>query len=246
MEVSQLWKQLSQELFLNVESGFLRDFREPGKANSRLAAWDPADTTMRFFKFLLYNQCKVKPDSFFRLYGQIGNTSIGNPVTIRVVRAGRTADVNIDHFLSVEEYCFLSAHLDMSGVTNVVEIGGGFGRTAQALLKLSGAVESYTIIDLPNVLRLSSLYLKVVLEGREYEKMRFVDAFEYADSSGKGPDRADLAINIDSFQEMTPQTIDFYMDKLVRKSRYFYSKNTVGKYRPEPIGLDACPPEELG
>ncbi|MBE7423370.1 MAG: hypothetical protein POELPBGB_04142 [Bacteroidia bacterium] len=237
MESSQLWKHLSQELFNNVGDDFLSNFREPGKANNRLAAWDPFDGTMRFFKFLLFNQCKAKPDEFFNNYQKLGNTLIGNPVTIRVVRRGTSVDVNLDHFFSIEEFSFLAENIDLTGVGCVIEIGAGFGRTAHALLKLSNAIETYTIIDLPNVLKLSSLYLKAVLDDREFAKLKFIDALGLADNRELPCGAADLVINIDSYQEMKPEVIDFYMDNVASQARFFYSKNAIGKYRPETIGL---------
>ncbi|MCC6658319.1 MAG: putative sugar O-methyltransferase [Rhodocyclaceae bacterium] len=237
MESSQLWKQLSQELFHNVGDDFLRNFREPGKANNRLAAWDPFDGTMRFFKFLLFNQCKAKPDAFFEHYRRLGDTQIGNPVTIRVVRQGMPVDVNLDHFFSIEEFSFLAENIDLAEIGHVIEIGAGFGRTAHALLKLCSTVETYTIIDLPNVLKLSSLYLEAVLDEQEFAKLKFVDAMGIADSKALNCGAADLVINIDSFQEMKPEVIDFYMNNIASHARFFYSKNAIGKYRPETIGL---------
>ncbi len=239
MESSQLWNHLSQELFNNVGDDFLSNFREPGKANNRLAAWDPFDGTMRFFKFLLFNQCKAKPDEFFDNYQRLGNTLIGNPVTIRVVRRGMPIDVNLDHFFSIEEFSFLAKNIGLADVRHVIEIGAGFGRTAHALLKLSNAVETYTIIDLPNVLKLSSLYLKAVLNERELAKLKFVDALGLADNKELPCGTADLVINIDSYQEMKPEVIDFYMDNIAGNARFFYSKNAIGKYRPETIGLQS-------
>jgi len=237
MESSQLWKQLSQELFHNIGDDFLRNFREPGKANNRLAAWDPFDGTMRFFKFLLFNQCKAKPDVFFEHYRRLGDTQIGNPVTIRVVRQGLPVDVNLDHFFSIEEFSFLAENIDLAEIGHVIEIGAGFGRTAHALLKLCSTVETYTIIDLPNVLKLSSLYLEAVLDEREFAKLKFVDAMEIVDSKALNRGAADLVINIDSYQEMKPEVIDFYMNNIASHARFFYSKNAIGKYRPETIGL---------
>lgn len=237
MESSQLWKHLSQELFNNVGDDFLSNFREPGKANNRLAAWDPFDGTMRFFKFLLFNQCKAKPDEFFDNYQRLGNTLIGNPVTIKVIRRGMPIDVNLDHFFSIEEFSFLAENIDLADVGYVIEIGAGFGRTAHALLKLNSAIETYTIIDLPNVLKLSSLYLKAVLNEREFAKLQFIDALGLADSKELPYGASDLVINIDSYQEMKPEVIDFYMDSVAGKARFFYSKNAIGKYRPETIGL---------
>jgi len=244
MESSQLWKNLSQELFHNVGDDFLRNFREPGMANNRLAAWDPFDGTMRFFKFLLYNQCKAKPDLFFEQYQRLGNTLLGNPVTIRVVRQGMSVDVNLDHFFSVEEFSFLAENINLAEVRQIVEIGAGFGRTAHALLKLCSTVETYTIIDLPNVLKLSSLYLKAVLDDREFVKLNFVNALEIANTNALNCSSADLVINIDSYQEMKPEVIDFYMDNVASHASYFYSKNAVGKYRPETIGLPNGPEAE--
>ena len=245
MEVSKLWQELSKVLFRDIDHTFLQDFREPGGANNRLAAWDPFDRTMRFFKFLLFNECKAKPDRFFQLYAAIGDTLVGNPVTIPVARPGTSVNVNIDHFFSIEEYCFLDEHLDLSRVSYVVEIGGGFGRTAQALVTLSKELDSYIIVDLPSVLHLSSLYLERVLSPRNFAKIRFVDALTLEHTSGPVVKQCDLVINIDSFQEMTPDNINFYMSAIVQHSRYFFSKNVVGKYWPKTIGVTVSDRSDL-
>lgn len=47
----------------------------------------------------------------------------------------------------------------------------------------------------------------------------------------------DLVINIDSFQEMPKETIDFYYRELIEGAKFFYSKNAVGKYKPETVGI---------
>lgn len=72
----------------------------PGNPNNRLAAWDPFDSTMRFFKFLLLNECNRKPDSFFIKYNKLGNVNLGNPVFITVDRKESkiVSEINIDHF----------------------------------------------------------------------------------------------------------------------------------------------------
>lgn len=245
MEESQLWHKLSRELFQHVDMEFLSTFREPGNPNNRLAAWDPLDRSLRFFKFLLFNQCAEKPDSFFEMYEQLGNTRLGNPVTVRVVRNGVDVEVNLDHLFSVEEADFLARNLDTARIEHVVEIGAGFGRTAQAILKLFKKVRSYTIIDLPNILSLSAQYLRAVLDPPEFDKLRFVDAFEFAKSKAEHGRAVDLVINVDSFQEMTPATIDFYMTSVIGASRFFFSKNAIGKYQPEVVGLARTPGLEL-
>ena len=44
-------------------------------------------------------------------------------------------------------------------------------------------------------------------------------------------------MNIDSFQEMPKETIDFYYRELIEGAKFFYSKNAVGKYNPESVGI---------
>lgn len=60
---------------------------------------------------------------------------------------------------------FLEENMPLQELNHVLEIGAGFGRTAQALLKLCDGIESYTIIDLPEVLTLSREYFKMVFGG---------------------------------------------------------------------------------
>jgi len=210
--------------------------------NNRLAAWDSLDPSLRYFKFLLFHVVNSKNKQFFRNYAKIGPTHVGNPVHIpvHIPCVGRGGEggrlsVNLDHFLAVEEYTFLKDHMGFSGVRDIVEIGAGFGRTAQSIIKLAPRTRSYTIVDLPNVLALSSCYLKCVLKQKDFRKLRFI-APESLETLGSFPP-CDLAINIDSFQEMPPQTIKYYFQKVIGNCRFFYSKNPIGKYRPESVGL---------
>ena len=126
--------------------------------------------------------------------------------------------------------------MDFGATRHVVEIGAGFGRTAQAVLKLVPHLERYTIIDLPQITALSSRYLRKVLSEAEYSKILFVNAL-----SMRLPESvthvADLVINIDSFQEIPADTVRFYMQHIVSRCAWFFSKNAVGKYRPESVGL---------
>ncbi|EMN58581.1 putative sugar O-methyltransferase [Leptospira borgpetersenii] len=241
MEISNLWKDLVSK-FQNIDDHFLNSFRMPGNSNNRLAAWDPFDPTMRFFKFLLLNECGRKPDSFFIKYNKLGNVNLGNPVFITVDREKSKilSEINIDHFFSVEEYEFLEANLPLRVCQNILEIGAGFGRTCQGLIKLSGTVKSYTVVDLPEMLLLSSSYLKKVLSNDEFEKVTFISP-----ENIHLVENIDLIINIDSFQEMPRQTVKFYMDNLVSNAKYFYSKNPIGKYTPESIGIKLGNPNQI-
>ncbi|WP_016759851.1 putative sugar O-methyltransferase [Leptospira weilii] len=190
----------------------------------------------------MLNECNCKPDSFFIKYNKLGNVNLGNPVFITVDRKESkiVSEINIDHFFSVEEYEFLEANLPLRICQNILEIGAGFGRTCQGLIKLSDAIQSYTIIDLPEMLSLSSSYLKKVLSNDEFEKVKFISPENIHLVENK-----DLVINIDSFQEMPRQTIEFYMNNLVSNAKYFYSKNPIGKYTPESIGIKLGDPNQI-
>lgn len=241
MKTSKLWDSLVRNQFARIDASFLASFREPGNANNRLAAWDPYDKSMRYFKFLFFHQLQAKDHHFFSNYEKLGLTSLGNPV---VLKASSGQAINLDHFFSVEEYMFLDAHLDFRKIGHVLEIGAGFGRTAQALVKLVANLKTYTIIDLPEVLALSSAYLKLVLAEDEFAKLHFVDALSLDTERHDFPP-IDLVINIDSFQEMPRQTIQYYFRQFIDSARFFYSKNAIGKYNPESVGLHDIDEKQL-
>lgn len=224
---SSLWEELSASLFSNIDRAFLERFRAPGGANRRLAAWDPCDPTMRYFKFLLYGLAERQPPEFFEAYRRLRNTETGAPVTVSL----RDCRVDVDYFLAVEEYLFLRRHAPLESVRTVVEIGAGFGRTCHALLSLVEGIESYAIVDLPAVLKLSRNYLREVAP-KLLSRVRFI---ENRDAAAWRALRPDLTINIDSFQEMPPAAIDQYMSGLVAKGSWFYNKNPIAKYRPECV-----------
>lgn len=231
LEVSNLWKSLCADLFANADDAFLETFRRPGGANNRLAAWDPGDKTMRYFKFLLYTAAERQPDRFFELYRALGNVNLGQPVSVTL----RSCAINIDYFLSVDEFLFVESAIDFRSVRSIIEIGAGFGRTCHATFALSSAaqIDEYTIVDLPQILELSRQALKRLIP-HHYHKVRFVDA---TDEKGWQGLTADLVINIDSFQEMPAATIDSYMRHLVANCRLFYVKNPIAKYDPKCVGL---------
>lgn len=229
IEVSNLWRSLCKDVFSGADDEFIKSFRRPGGANNRLAAWDPLDRSMRYFKFLLFTAAQRQPERFFDLYRSLGKVDIGAPVSVTV----GGCEINIDYYLSVDEFMFLEA-AGLDRVSSIVEIGAGFGRTCHALLSLSSeGVKEYCIVDLPEVLELSRRVLQQVVP-EHYGKIRFVDATDTESWKGLS---ADLAINVDSFQEMLPGTIDAYMQGLIANCRYFYVKNPIGKYDPATVGI---------
>ena len=236
LEISNLWKSLCENQFAKTDDAFLETFRRPGGANNRLAAWDPLDKSMRYFKFLLYTAAERQPERFFELYRALGSVDLGKPISVML----RSCEINIDYFLSIDEFLFLESAIDLKSVRSVVEIGAGFGRTCHTLLALGG-VKQYVIVDLPQVLELSRRALAKLIP-QHYDKVRFIDATNEKDWQGIA---ADLVINIDSFQEMPPVTVDSYMERIVENCRQFYVKNPIGKYDPKSIGLAAVDPNKM-
>ena len=234
---SRLWDALSDTLFDNIDDQFVASFRRPGGANSRLGSWDPFDKTMRYFKFMLFSAAERQQPEFFEHYRRLRNIDVGAPVSVKV----HGCAINIDYLMSVQEYMFMDSCVSFETLRSVVEIGAGFGRTCHTLLSLSDAIERYTIVDLPNVLALSRRVLAETAPDR-LEIIEFIDATNADDWRGL---ERDLAINIDSFQEMLPGTIDAYLTGIVSGCRHFYTKNTVAKYEPSAVGIEGASPESL-
>lgn len=234
-KISNLWSDITLKLFQKIDENFIDTFRIPGGANSRLAAWDPYDRSMRYYKFLLFNAASSKPKEFFDAYKSLGNVNIGQPVSVHI----SGCDINIDHLFAIEEALFIREN-HKGDLKSIVEIGAGFGRTCQALLSLMPEIESYSIIDLPEVLNLSRQYLRRAIPDF-FHKVRFIDC----NSESYGLAYIDLAINIDSFQEMPPETIDQYMKGVISDCQAFYCKNPTGKYFPDNVGLINVGAEQL-
>ena len=130
----------------------------------------------------------------------------------------------------------MNKSIELSKSSEIGEIGAGFGRMAQCLIKLSKKIKKYTIIDITEVLSLSPIYLEKVLNRDKYKNLRFINALTL---SGKSNDFSlcDLVINIDSFQEMPKETIKYYYENVINKATYFYTKNAVGIYDINPEEL---------
>ncbi len=228
---SELWDELSKSLFGSIDDAFLTNFRESGGANNRLAAWDPFDRSARYFKFLLFNISQNKPPEFFDYYKQLRSIDIGNPMSINM----RGCKINIDYLFSIEEFLFLKSSININSLNHIVEIGAGFGRTCHAMVLFAPNLKKYTIVDLPEVLQLSRKYLQKVITKEKYNLINFIDKNNYDEWSGI---KSDIVINIDSFQEMPREVIFSYIENIIKNSKYFYSKNPIGKYHPKNVGID--------
>ncbi len=122
---------------------------------------------------------------------------------------------------------------ELLGAKKILEIGAGYGRSANTILSLFDNVKEYTIVDLPDMLNLSRKYLREVCSFKNYKKLNFIEfnKFSYED-------KFDMAINIDSMQEMTEPSVKRYLNYIDSYCDSFYCKNTIAKFDPNLFGWD--------
>jgi len=137
------------------------------------------------------------------------------------------------------EFWSIASRVEMSSINSVLELGGGYGRTAYVFLKLMPQVK-YIMVDIPPALYVAERYLPSVLPDRTVFRYRpFKDYgevkqdFENAEIAFLLPsqlellpdDSADLSINISSLHEMKPEQIRYYLKEISRLTKlYFYMK----------------------
>lgn len=130
------------------------------------------------------------------------------------------------------------------GPMRVLEIGAGAGNLSMLLLHY-GLLKDYTIIDLPEMLLMSGLNLKLRL-GRECCFLEYPPAVmgrsaHYLVSANQDlaqiPDKIfDLVLNFNSFSEMPPSVVDAYFATLYRTAKpgaLFMNVNRIQDHRQE-------------
>jgi putative sugar O-methyltransferase len=125
------------------------------------------------------------------------------------------------------------------GYCKIMEIGAGYGNLVPALWRATGAVE-YTIVDLPESIIYSSLYVSTVLAAINHmiaepgttlpdpgPGVRYLCNHmfeEFAPQLGQ----VDLVINALSFSEMSPPQVDFYarhISRMIGRHGLFFEQN---------------------
>jgi putative sugar O-methyltransferase len=146
----------------------------------------------------------------------------------------------------------LLGYVDITATKAILEIGGGNGNLLSILHK---STNNSTLIDvdLPETLSHAMLYIhdlfpkaRILMphEINSYSLDNYDFIFLTPEQIHVIEDRSiDLAINIDSFQEMTHKQIEEYfqlIQRTVKNDSYFYTHNRVEKI---PSGPDACEKE---
>jgi hypothetical protein len=188
----------------------------------KLGVWDPANHGRRYLKALTDNLAAgLSPVNRQRLRN-IRNRNVGAPIT---VTHGGDA-VCMDYLQAVLELDFIADQVDLDGA-RVLEIGAGYGRTAHALLS-NADIAGYDVVDLPSSLELARGYLRAVLDPEQFARIRFLSTADL-DALPAG-EQYDLAVNVNSFEEMPASTIRNYLVLVDQRCRHLYVKNPVGKY----------------
>lgn len=219
-EASPLWARYSETTVTEDFALDLTDFKSAPE--NKLSMWDPATNGVRYVKSLIFHIGMTMSEENLARVRRIRNRQLGSPITVRV----RGEHLCTDYLLGVHELDFVAPHVPLDGA-RVLEIGAGFGRTCHTLVSNHDIAE-YTIVDLPSTLALSRAYLTAVLSEEQLARMTFVTIDE-ADALF-ATTTFDLAVNIDSFAEMTPATVASYLEAIDGTCRWFYSANPVGKY----------------
>ena len=246
MKSSEVEKNYTQwENLSKIFSSFdIETFRRVGGLNDRLASWRADENSLRYYKSLMFefwhylenlasNISQGQNYTVVDLLKKIPNQNIGSPVTISI----ENRDVSLDYLLACEEHLFLHGHLSES--SNICEIGAGFGRTAHTLLCLND-VQTYTIIDIPELLKLSKCYLRRVLPEKQFKKLNFCKDTDYEMIAAQ-----DIVINIASMQEMPKQVCLDYLNWISNNANLFFTKNMMGKYNAADMGINISCAKEL-
>ena len=134
----------------------------------------------------------------------LGEPSLGNPPPV-LWRGELVSQDLANCSLEVEA---MRRALQGRRPTSILEIGGGYGRTAYSLLGVFPGA-SYTMVDLEPALSISRFYLTALYPERD---LTFVDAGDLDQVTGA----PDLVVAIAALEEMTPTQVQTYLDLLER------------------------------
>ncbi|WP_158839685.1 putative sugar O-methyltransferase [Saccharothrix deserti] len=218
---SPQWEHISNTRMTPEAVAELSGFKS-GAVNFKLGLWDTGVNGVRYLKALTYNLAATLSEPNWDRLRRIHNRDVGDPISVTY----HGESVCMDYLRAVYELEFIADRAPLDGA-RVLEIGAGFGRTCHALLANHDIVE-YVIVDLATTLELARNYLSEVLPPHLFERLRFVPV-ERTEEELAGL-RFDLCVNIDSFAEMTPETVGYYLSLVDRQCERLYVNNPVGKY----------------
>jgi putative sugar O-methyltransferase len=225
-EQSQLWAHINESQATTASVPDLAGFKS-SEVNYRLALWDPRTNGVRYLKELIYHLAASMTEENWTRMRRIRNREVGDPIAIRY----HGEQICMDYLQAVFELEYITAHVGLDDL-RILEIGAGYGRTCHAMMS-NHAVAAYYIVDLDNSLALAREYLRRVLTEEMFSKVHFMTVHGLDDSLKSM--RFGLCINIDSFAEMTADTVANYLALIDDRCDFFYVNNPVGKYMDKSL-----------
>ncbi|MBN1551435.1 putative sugar O-methyltransferase, partial [bacterium] len=169
------------------------------------------------------------------LLAQFEEPCEGNPPSVQLNKRNISQDLanSILEFHSISQ-----GLLNIRNLKSIIELGGGYGRTAYVFLRMLPQVR-YIMVDIPPALYIAERYLTGQFPDRRIFRYRsFHDFDDVADEFTESqiaflmPDQlsllpdsiTDLFLAIDCLHEMRPEQIKSYFVTIDRLSEYFYQK----------------------
>ena len=143
----------------------IHSFREIGGLNNRVETWGAIDQSSRYYRALMFEfACQLENhlketnlgDEITEILKRVENQNFGGTPSICL----NSAQISLDYLLGNEEYLFCNSLL--MKIEEIWEISAGFRGTFYTFLSLT-VPKNYTIIDLPEMLPLSSSHPFAIL-----------------------------------------------------------------------------------
>lgn len=211
---------------------------EEQKMNGWFSSPSPRDAKLlRYSCWMLYQNVKSRDK-----YGLLDKVTAGSEIETGLSFEFEGKRISWDILISLDTL-YAIAEVDNSIFTDsvvVADIGAGWGRIGYVLM-LANPKAKYVILDLPQVLLVSSVYLPKRLPNKSfltYEESRSIKTFNKASFNNKDAaflgtfdldkfdDKSiDFVINVASFQEMTEEQVELYFNKIDQKLKgIFYTQ----------------------
>jgi hypothetical protein len=142
----------------------------------------------------------------------ISDTLFGNPPAINI----NDKIITHDLVLTCEEIDFVNQHIDFNKIGSVVEIGGGYGRTAYGILMKYPHIQ-YKIVDIEPALTIAHYHLNKSLSNCNVEFIKPSECENIED--------VDLWLSISTMAELDYNQVMWYVENISRTGKHFYIKD---------------------
>jgi hypothetical protein len=131
---------------------------------------------------------------------------------------------------SVVDLTLLIPLFEKNESPKVLEIGGGYGRLLEAALSNKFKFSEWHLFDVvPSSLALAMEYLVQNGHDIRFADRKGISFFQLSDLAKVNDHSIDLIVNVESFQEMTQEWVDFWIEVINSKTKsgsFFYHSNS--------------------